>query len=344
METIINLNWEDFKQKSIDLNLPIKGRSDEDKREGFIFIGDITYRCFLRGDVQSEIEEFDLYLNNDIKPKVSTDVKLDPDGNQKITVQPRIGSSKTIITHNFADPCTWWQESIEVSGEILTPKVADNYDTYTCENVNIIDCEHGRITFDSGIDPKYKIKVEVNDNTVESGFIFNYELGEITFDPPLTVSDTVKLSYYYATDATFTIAAIPGKKLKIENVETQFSENVKISDSVEFHFEEWGYNPYDLPNKIMYKTTIYKNIKNFMDESNNGFYKFMPAMDNLTQGVHVFIWNYPASRQIIYSQGAEVRLKMKSVEDGSFSKKITGKSGEDIEIATVAFYSISEDE
>lgn len=281
---------------------------------------------------------------NEVKIVESLVSKKDDDGNQKVTIQPRLGSGITIVTHNFGDPCTWYQNSVEIIDEILVPKVPEVYDTYKCSKTYIIDIENGRITFDDRVNQKYKIRVKVNDSIVTSGFTFNYENGEITFNTPLTSNDVIKLSFWYATDSVFTIAPTPGKKLKVEYVETQFTADVDMKGKTEARFEEWGYNPADLPNKMLYKRTRYKNISQFIDESNNRFCAELSPIDNLTKRLHVFVWDYPASRVMKSSEGAEVRISMYDVATGLLDKPIKGKDGNNLERATVAFYCVSEDE
>ena len=281
---------------------------------------------------------------NEVKIVEDTAQKKDADGNQKVTIQPRVGSGATIITHNFGDPCTWYQNSVEIVDEVLVPKVPAVYDTYKCSKTYIIDIEHGRITFDERVDQKYCIRVKVNDVVVTSGFTFNYEEGELTFQTPLTSNDEVKLKFWYATDSIFTIAPTAGKKLKIEHVETQFSADVDMVGKTEARFEEWGYNPANLPNKMLYKRTRYKNIAQFIDESNNRFCAELSPIDNLSKTLHVFVWDYPVSRVMKSSQGAEVRVSMYDIATGLSDKPIKDKNGNNLERATVAFYCVSEDE
>lgn len=273
----------------------------------------------------------------------------DADDNQKVTIQPRVGSGATLITHNFGDPCTWYEKSVLVSNEVLTPKVGGVYDIYECINNNVIDIEHGRLTFDNRIDQKYKIQVKVNDIVVTTGFTFNYELGEITFQTPLTVSDEVKLTYYYATTNEFTIIPTTGKKLKVEHVELQFSVDIDMHGKTQCHFEERGYNPANLPNKMTYKTAIYKNLMNFIDESNNKMFNTVPARDNMTKDMDIFVWEYPVSRIMKSTQGAEVLIYMLDVDPNSptyglKTKAIKNKDGNNLERAVATFYCLSEND
>lgn len=271
-----------------------------------------------------------------------TSPKKDADANLKVTVQPRIGTGCTIITHNFGDPCTWYQKSIEVINEVATVKTPSVYTVYSLAHTNIIDIEHGRLTFDNRVDQKYCIRVKVNDVIQTTGFTFNYESGEITFNSALTANDVVKISYYYSTTNEFTISPDAGKKLKIENVELQFSIDLDMQNKTHCYFEERGYNPNNLPNKMTYKTAIYKNIINFIDESNNKLFNTIQPRDNMTVAMDIFVWQYPVSRVMKSSQGAEVLIYMKDVATGSKSLVIKNKDGNNLERAVATFYCASE--
>lgn len=284
---------------------------------------------------------------SEVKIVEDTTEEKDNDNNKKVTIQPRVGSGATLITHNFGDPCTWYEKSVLVTDEILNPKVAESYNIYKCSNVNIIDIEHGRLTFDNRLDQKYKIQVKINDVVITTGFSFNYELGEITFSNPLTINDVVKLTYYYATTNEFTIIPTSGKKLKVEHVELQFSIDVDMHGKTECHFEERGYDPNNLPNKKTYKTAIYKNLMNFIDESNNKMFNTVPARDNMTKAMDIFVWEYPVSRIMKSTQGAEVLIYMLDVDSNSptyglKTKPLKNKDGNNLERAVVAFYCLSE--
>lgn len=297
--------------------------------------------------VSSHIALADIPDTVEVKIVENTTSPKDADDNLKITMQPRVGSGATIISHNFGDPCTWYEKSVLVTDEVLTTKVNAVYDIYKCINLNIIDIEHGRLTFDNRVDQKYKIQVKVNDVTVTTGFTFNYELGEVTFQTPLTISDEVKLTYYYATTNEFTITPTSGKKLKVEHVELQFSVDIDMHNKTHCYFEERGYNPYDLPNKITYKTAIYKNLMNFIDESNNKMFNTIPARDNMINAMDIFVWEYPVSRIMKSTQGAEVLIYMLDVDPNSptyglKTKALKNKDGNNLERAVATFYCLSE--
>jgi hypothetical protein len=297
-----------------------------------------TIQCELE---EGSAEETDYLTNYQTKWTMAGIPGIDSDGNLRSSLQPRGGSSTTIISHNFGDPCTWYSNAVESVDEVLS--TSDNI-TYTASHVNIIDIEHGRITFDSKIDPKYKAIVKKNGSVITSGYVIDYEQGKVVFNSANTTTDTITLSYYYATTSDFTIKPSTGKLLKIPLIEVQFSVNVSLLGKYEFQFEELGYDPNNLPNKMVYKTTLYRSIKNFIDESNNSLAKVLPAMGELTNDIISFVWEYQTYRPMIDSQGAELKIKLKDLSTGLFSTPLLDSSSNNIEICTMAMYCISEDE
>jgi len=264
---------------------------------------------------------------------------VDSDNNMRITDQPVVGSSKNIITHNFCDQCTWYQESIAVTEKVISPKVENVYDVYLMGNVNIIDVYHGRITLENTISSRstYRPVVKVNDviKTEDSDYTINYELGEITFISPLTSQDIVKTSYRKAGNSTYTFGSITGKKLKIVHAEVQFSINLDVQKTP-IYFDAYGYDPQNPPNKILYKRNEYNNAKDYLNEANIGYE--LPGFGELSQHVLILPWNYPASKVLKYSEGAEIRI---STKGHAPIKTLNNQKGE---IGTCTFYCLSEDE
>lgn len=284
----------------------------------------------------TDFENFETNYKNKFNKRIEN---VDADNNLKITRQPVIGSAKNIITHNFCDPCSWYQGSTSVDEKTISPKVEGVYDVYSMGDINIIDLYHGRLTLEIGVTSRssYRPVVKVNDvtKTEDTDYTINYEDGEITFITPLTNTDVVKTSYKKANASTFTFSSIAGKKLKIVHAEIQFSKGLKVQDSP-IYFDAYAYNPYDLPNKILYKRNEYNNAKDYLNEANIGY--SIPAFGELTQDLLILPWNYPASKILKYSEGAEIRI---STKDNQPIKNTDGSKGE---CGTCTFYCLSEDE
>jgi hypothetical protein len=75
----------------------------------------------------------------------------------------------------------------------------------------------------------------------------------------------------------------------------------------------------------------------------------IPARDNITKDMDVFVWEYPASRVMKSTQGAEVLIYMldadvNSPTYGLKTKPIKNKDGNNLERAVATFYCLSEND
>lgn len=253
---VINTNtWEDLKNKSEDLNLPIRGRSlgplEDNKREAFVCADDVIYRYFLRGDVSGEIDDFDFIVDNDTITPQKTASELNV-----------FGSSVWLTTHDFCDPTTWWQQSVLVSGEALSGSA----NTWYAAHENIIDMSHGKhlneddiVGSSDGLELQYwdlsrwfsnghylipELTVSggvqltrVNDYDTDLGptewRVKSYESGVIETGSEL--SESPLLYYHYPTTNVYDIYSEPNKQIKINRAEV----NVRNGDwdSCDFYFE-----------------------------------------------------------------------------------------------------------
>jgi hypothetical protein len=213
----------------------------------------------------------------------------------------------------------------------------------------VIDMEHGRVTFEDTKtnsaygNETYVPKIQVNGNLVTSGYAINYLTNQVVFTTPLTAEDSVTSTYYKVNDSTFTIAPTSGKKLVMEHVEVQFSKNVNFTDK-ELWFDIWAYNPYNPAGpKVRAQAPVrYKNVKDFINESNNTLSTTVPAIGELTKECYIFAWQYPAARVLKSSQGAEIRLFIYDPLTGSKSNIFASKDNDPVEVATATFYCLSE--
>lgn len=284
----------------------------------------------------TDFENFETNYKNKFNKRIEN---VDADNNLKITRQPVIGSAKNIITHNFCDPCSWYQGSTSVDEKTISPKVAESYDVYSMGDINIIDVYHGRMSLENTISSRstYKPVVKVNDvvKTEDTDYTINYELGEITFTHALTSNDVVKTSYRKAGNSTYTFGSISGKKLKIVHAEVQFSVNLDVK-KVPIYFDAYAYDPQNPPNKILYKRNEYNNAKDYLNEANIGY--DIPGFGELTENILILPWNYPASKVLKYSEGAEIRI---STKGHAPIKTLNDQKGQ---VGTCTFYCLSEDE
>ena len=247
----------------------------------------------------------------------------------KVAIHKSEGNSTSISSHDWTDPCTWYTESVRVVGETLD---LDTGKTYLMDHVNIIDLVHGRVSDEDDFSATYLVKVYDNavEKTEDTDFTVDYENAKVIFDAGYTVTGPVTCDYSYENGSMYKLAPLSGKILSLEHAELQFSSDISMNNSF-IDFEIWVYNPYDLPNKIMYKIKRYKNMKDILNSANLGQGKIQPIA-GMTNDILVFPFNYVTVQNLLSSQGAELRISINN--DAPFG----GEWG------TATFYITSESE
>ena len=256
---------------------------------------------------------------------------MDDFGRTVVVPEPQAEKkSLIIVTHNWCDRCTWYQQSTKVEDEALV----DSGDGLTFGSAHAcwIDLQHGRqyaedrITADGTYIPV--VKVDGVEKTMREPFQasggdyeIDYEHGRVVFFES-QAGKTVTATYWYSGSSLFTISPEEGKTLWLISSEVQFSSDVVMNDTV--HFQAWAYNPYDLPNKVpVTKKTTYKRILDFVSEA-RGCYPVIPAIGGAARGIeteHVtFPFQYLSVKELRASQGLEVRIWLEHDQefDGQF--------------------------
>jgi hypothetical protein len=238
----------------------------------------------------------------------------------------RVGlSDGTKVSHDFCDKTTWHQESTEHTSITLSDQ-GSNVFKHT-DHTHWIDLTHGNFYQEDALaDQKEPV---IYDNAVEvtSGITIDYAAGTVTFDSAPT--GPVTADFWKAGSSRYTVGPESGKRLLLEHAELQFSEDLDMDAPI--YFQIWVYNPADLPNKVIYRQVVYKNIKDVINSANLG-QGYIPAISGLTQNVIVFPFNYLSMIKLDSSLGAEMRVSVGN--DSEFA----GEWG------TATFYFISEDE
>jgi len=263
-----------------------------------------------------------------------------PDGQiQKVAVYKAEGDSFIAVTPDFTDRTTWFQESIKVTDEVLT---LDTGKTYNSANTFWINATHGKIYMEDAITVGglplhfggtriYPAQIKDNGTEIaeDTDYSINYDTGMVTLDADYTAIGSITATYYYATTSVYTIKPDDLKMIHIEHSELQFTGDLLMNAPV--NFDIWVYNPGDLPNKMLYKRTTYKNIKDIINAANLGTGVIAPV-DILTNPISVFPFDYATLKTLRSSQGAELRVSVEG--DIPFS----GEWG------TATFYILSEAE
>ena len=247
------------------------------------------------------------------------------DGKRIVSVWPTEGTRRTIVTHNWCDRTTWYQKSVAVVDAVPTAVVLGT--SYSLAHTNVIDTWHGKLWDEDNLGHRVVVKVDGVTKTEQDPhnnvgeFTVNYSAGIVTFTPPVSVAAVVLVSYHYATTSEFTIAPTAGKVLKIRTVETQFSVDVTLNDTVDF--TAYGlvdvFAPELMPGvpsgtKIPLSTTRYKTMQDFQAES-NGALATIPVIGGagwrgIPQPIIVFPWDYAAMLNLSAAAGMEIRIKL----------------------------------
>lgn len=271
---------------------------------------------------------------------------------------PTEGNRKTIVTHNYCDPTTWYTNAVRVVEESLDANTAG--EEYAMDNQNVIDAYHGKIwEEDSLLDGQgnsYLVTVEidtgggwtsvdeVDPHSGTGDYTVDYAAGTITFSPTIDTGASVRATYHYATDSVFSVAPSDGRVMDIKHVEAQFSTDLGMTDSI--IFAPYGYvqdfapqltpSPYPEDTLIPLGQTKYKSMRDFHNEV-NGALPTIPALGGngwrgVTEEIVVFRWEYAATLQLENSKGMEIRVYLE--HDVPF----TGT------YATATIYALQEDE
>jgi hypothetical protein len=293
-----------------------------------------------------------------VETNVGTNVNLNNVGlsstkHMKVEMEPREGVGKNFYTPNLCDQTTWYEGATEVSTMFNLTDSGDQitWNTGGTHDGPWVDLVHGKIFSEDNLtaaNPNLLVVVEVstdggtnwvqkteNDfgDQATGDYEVDYANGTIVFNSALGGSDQVRATFAKATSTmTFSIIPATGKRIRLVHVETQISKDAGITDNV--LYQVWAYDINDLPNKMMVKQSTYKTLNDFLYES-TGVYPVFPKMDiagprGIPEDIVVVPFNYTASRDIVDSQGVEIRVVLNTPFTGT--------------ICNSTFYCLEEDE
>jgi hypothetical protein len=281
-------------------------------------------------------------------------VPFDADGNIKFVAEPPTGSKLVLVSVNWCDKCSWYEGSVQVSGEAMSDMGAGL--TWDSANENWIDMRHGRITDEDGIlaaNPgKWLASVTVDGvaksespaGATSGDYQVDYPAGRVTFNSP-QVGAAVVATYWRAATGVYTLKPKPGKRLKILFVEVQFSKDLVLNDTMKFVARGYAgvfapqYVPVPFAATDLIELTApnrYKTAFDYVNES-NGCYPIIPAFGGtgwrgLSQEVLTLPWKYVTRTDLLSSAGMEIRITME------------GNTPQGGQLATATFYCVSDDE
>lgn len=212
-----------------------------------------------------------LYLFSQQRDAVQTSTSLEgftlptktapatPEGAPLVVPAPREGDEWVVGTHNFADPCTWFGDSVRVDAKVLT----DSGDglRFTSGDPSWVDMYSGRqhndalwvylqTMMDPGNPHGYAVVVQVDGVTKTARKPFattggDYEIiwesGEIIFFSS-QAAKVVTASYSKSTTSVFYVRTRdPAKSLVIEDAESDISLDCIMNDEVVYAV--WVFDP-----------------------------------------------------------------------------------------------------
>lgn len=170
------------------------------------------------------------------------------DGIPQIAIAPTTGSETVIASHNLCDKCSWFGDSVRVTGETLTD--TGDGKLFGSAHTHWIDMISGRVHNDDGWvqdqknrnpgDPHgYQVTVKVNGvaQTMRGPFEATggdyeviWETGQVNFFASPAAAPVA--DYSYATTSTFYIRPTPGKVLRILKAEVDVAMGAVMTDTV----------------------------------------------------------------------------------------------------------------
>jgi len=276
-------------------------------------------------------DNFDPPIRMEITNKTTGDNRI------RVAVEKSDAEGIDFYTHNWADKTTWYEDSARIVSETLSD--AGDRTTYSCVNQNIIDMYHGKTTQEDDIfdaqGNSYRVEVKVSgvvkteqDPHYGSGgdFTVNYPSGTVTFLSQQPSGANVEMTYHYARSSIFTVNPPVGKKLNIDTVEVQFSDDIEVTDTIVF--DTYGladvFAPQLVPSVLPSGTLIkidtfkYKTMNDYQNAALRSYPKYPPlggsGWRGQQAGVHVFDWDYLKSKSIFSSYGMKVVLRLEHDE------------------------------
>ena len=287
-----SLSWDDFKALIAQKKIPHQAFENTNCVTAFVFEGLVYWytEIFKSNDTRYIEADYNDWLSNYAPTKNKPYRIVDDEGRDVIVPYPRKGDEVIYSTHNLADKCTWFNDSTRVTTGSLT---ADGTRTlYSSGNPFWIDMVSGRVQDDDGLvqeqqelNPStphgYQVQVFVGgvEKTMREPFETSggdYEVywdeGQVHFFSALPENSVVTASYSYATTSSFVLRPMPNKVLIIESAEANFSQDVEMTDGIEYTV--YGYASVFAPQlglpagtKIPLLNTRYKRLTQILEEA-----------------------------------------------------------------------------
>jgi hypothetical protein len=144
---------------------------------------------------------------------------------------------------NWADPTTWYQESVRVVNEELAA-IDDERTKFKTKQSNLVDLVHGKVPMEDLISAPYLASVYVDgtmvyedepliyDGSGKRDFDIDYQAGIVSFHYSIPSGSVVTMDYSWAKNSNYRIVPNPGKKISIQAAEAEFTTDFIMTDTV----------------------------------------------------------------------------------------------------------------
>jgi len=274
------------------------------------------------------------------------------DGSLIVEMEPLEGTKFTTVSPNWCDKTTWYEGSTRI---VETLSSSDEL-IYVASNPSArVDVMHGKITGERLLRTTYAPSViidgvtgsvvESSPETTDGDYQYDYLSGTVTFNVARSPSEIIEISSSQVGSSIWTVKPKTGKKIRLTEVEVQFSADIELSDSI--IFQSYGkvndfapqYTPAPYPSGTLIplgNPVVYQTMHDYINEANLS-YPIIPVLGGsgwrgMESNVHIFRWAYKASTDLDASRGMEVRIILENDQEFSGS------------FAVATFYGLSLDE
>lgn len=259
-----------------------------------------------------------------------------------------IGSkSISLATPDFSDRTTWYQKSVKVENEILSPAGDGNILTFNSSHQHWINIYSPKLTYThkqiptrTGVFGKHTdwdYIVTVNDEVqTKDTYSVDFEAGTVTFLTPPANGSTIKATYWHnevENPSEWLIVPTADKKFIVDHTELQISKGMSIHDTLRFEiwagaslatYGTFSDNYFEAGYGQM--RADYRNANDFINATNLG-QGSIPILGHLTKEVVILPFNYIQAFTLASSVGAVFRMLL-----------LNNEAYTDTEIATGTFY------
>jgi len=229
-----------------------------------------------------------------------------------------------VFSPNWCDKTTWYGKAVEVLAEAVG--TGDGATTvFALAQSNVIDLTHGKVSDEEGVplpsgatmsswQPVVKVDGVTQTEAVPFGgaandYSINYATGQITFTSAPANTLAITCDYFHclvgAGASAFYFGPPAGKKWVIEIGETQFSQDLGLTDTVIFVPVIAGTDTEVAPR------TLYKTLGVYMDYT-VGSFPIVPAFGGAERGLSqptiILRWDYQSAMVLKASQGVGVKV------------------------------------